>query len=166
MTTSLPTIYPVGYAGTTQDFLETKVDRSGAVRLVGVPALAIPNTTASATLIGLMPFNAGFKVTDLKVWTDELDSGSSVTLSVGYTYYDSTTGTSVSNAFASAVTTAQGGSGARITMTGSTVLDWTAAANGWLTITTGGGATTVSGNILANIGFAYDQSGVTNLGTP
>jgi hypothetical protein len=163
MTTALPTIYPVGYAGTTNDFLETKVDRSGAMRLQ-TGTVAIPASTATSTLIGLMPFNKGCKVHyGSSVYSDDLDSSTNVTFNIGYTYYDSTQGTTNASGFVAGSTVPQTGGLIPFTAaSGSSVgMVWTAAADGWIAITNTA-ATTTSGNVEFNIAFAYDASGVTN----
>ncbi len=163
MTTTLPTIYPVGYAGTTNDFLETKVDRSGALR-IQTGTVAIPATTASTVLIGLMPFNAGAKFGfGSTVYSQDMDTSSQVTLNIGYTYYDSTLGTSNGSGFVSGSTVPQtGGMIPFNSSSGSSVgMILTTSADGWITAQTTS-ATTTSGNLEFNIVFAYDPSGVTN----
>jgi hypothetical protein len=163
MTTALPTIYPVGYAGDTTDFLKTKVSREGDVR-VQTGTVAIPATTATSTLIGLMPFNKGCKIVmGSSVYSDDLDTSTNVTFNIGYTYYDSTTGTSNASGFVAGSTIPQTGGMIPFTATSgaSAGMTWTAAADGWIAITNTA-ATTTSGNVLFNIAFAYDPSGVTN----
>jgi len=165
MSTSLPTIYPVGYAGTTQDFLETKVDRSGALR-VQTGTVVIPASTATSTVIGLMPFNAGCKVLfGSTVYSQDLDSSTNVTFNIGWTYYDTATGTSQAAGFVSGSTIPQTGGMIPFNASSGSSLGmvFTAAADGWITITNTA-ATTTSGNVEFNIAFAYDQSGVTNTG--
>lgn len=163
MSTSLPTIYPVGYAGTTVDFLETKVDRSGAVRLQ-TGTVALPATTATSTLIGLIPFNKGAKVAyGSVVYSDDLDSSTNVTFNIGWTYYDSTTGTSQAAGFVSGSTVPQSGGMIPFSAASGSSLGmiFTAAADGWITVTNTA-ATTTTGNVEFSILFAYDPSGVTN----
>ncbi len=167
MTTSLPTIYPVGYAGTTLDFLQTKCERDGSVRLI-TGKVALPASTATSTIIGLLPFNAGFKIGyGSSLYFDDLDSSTNVTVDVGYTYYDSATGTSHDDAFVDSAATVPQSAGF-ITFTGSTGSSvgfiWTALGDGWITVTNNA-ATTTTGNCLFNIVFAYDASGVTNTQT-
>lgn len=163
MTTILPTIFPVGYAGTTQDFLETKVDRSGALR-IQTGTVAIPATTASTALIGLMPFNKGCIVGyGSTVYSQDMDSSTNVALNIGYTYYDSTLATSNGSGFVTTSTVPQtGGMIPFNSSSGSSVgMIFTALADGWITAQTTS-ATTTSGNFEFNILFAYDASGVTN----
>lgn len=163
MTTALPTIYAVGYQGTTLDFLETKVDRSGALR-IQTGTVAIPASTATSTLIGLMPFNAGCKVLyGSTVYSQDLDSGTNVTFNIGWTYYDSTLGTSQAAGFVSGSTIPQTGGMIPFNASSGSSLGmiFTAAADGWIGITNTA-ATTTTGNVEFNIAFAYDPSGVTN----
>ena len=161
MSTALPTIYPVGYAGTTADFLRTKVDREGSIR-IQTGTVAVPASTATSTLIGLIPFNKGQKVSmaGSSVYSDALGAAS---LNIGYTYYDSTTGTSAANGFVAGTTISNAGGFTPFLCTSSTSggMTFTAAADGWIAATNTA-ATTTTGNILFNIAFAYDASGVTN----
>lgn len=160
MTTSLPSIVPTGYSGTTADFLRTKKDTSGAMRLI-TGSVSIPATTASTTVVGLMPFNKGMKLGyGSRVYCADLDTATTVTLDIGYTYYDSTTGTSDPNAYVAASTAPQ--SGGMIEMTDVAGMPDTMEADGWVTATIGAGATTTTGSLTFNLSFAYDASGVTN----
>lgn len=162
MTTTLPTLYPVGYSGTITDFNQVKCDRSGALR-VQTGTVAIPASTLTTTLVGLLPFVVGLKVSyGSATYFDAL--GTSVTANIGWTYYDSTLGTSQAAGFVSGTTVpAAGGMVPFSATSGSSlgmVLD--ATASGWITITITGATTGSSGNIVYDIGFAYDPSGVTN----
>jgi len=161
MTTSLPTIYPVGYAGTSNDFLQTKVDHEGDIRLQ-TGTVAVPASTATSTLIGLIPFNKGAKIdmAGSSIYTDALGAAS---LNIGYTYYDSTLGTSNASGFVAGTTISNAGGFTPFVCSSasSAGMTLTTAANGWITVTNTA-ATTTTGNILFNIAFAYDASGVTN----
>lgn len=161
MTTALPTIYPVGYAGTTADFLHTKVERNGDMR-VQTGTVAVPASTATSTLIGLIPFNKGAKISmaGSSVYSDGLGAAS---LNIGYTYYDSTTGTTNASGFVAGTTISNAGGYTPFlcASSASAGMTWTAAADGWIAATNTA-ATTTTGNILFNIAFAYDPSGVTN----
>lgn len=159
MATTLPTVYPTGYQGTNLDFLETKVDRSGALRIV-TGDVSIPATTATTVLIGLLPFNKGAKVFyGSSVHSADLDTSTNVTLNVGWTYYDSATGTSQAAGFISASTIPQAG-GSK-TFDNTTGFEFTALGDGWITAGVGA-ATTTTGSLQFNVGIAYDASGVTN----
>lgn len=160
MALTLPSIVPSGYAGTSADFQKTKCDKSGAVRLV-TGSVTVPASTASGTIIGLFPFNKGAKVSyGSRVYVADLDTGTDVTLDVGYQYYNSDTGTSQNAGFVSASTAPQ--AGGMIEMTAVTSMTFTAAGDGWVIAKIGGGATTTEGAITFNCSVAYDPSGVTN----
>ena len=162
MTTALPTIVPTGYSATVADFTaRTKVDRSGALRLV-TGTVSVPATTATTTLIGLVPFNKGAKFSyGSRLYCGDMDTSTNVTIDVGYTYYDSTLGTSVPNAFVAAYGTVPQSAGI-VEMTAVEGMTWTAAADGWIGVTIGGGATTTTASITFSVAIAYDPSGVTN----
>lgn len=161
MALTLPTIVPAFYVGTKADFLTCKVDRSGALRAEYF-TVSVPGTTAGTTIIGLAPFQKGFRFHTAAsvVSVADLDSSTNVTVDLGYTYYDSTLGTSSGAAFASAVTTAQtGGKISFIESTETNVVTWVAAAAGWLTATLGASATTTTGNFYGQIVGSYDIGG-------
>ena len=161
MTTALPTIYPVGYSGTIKDFLQTKLSREGDGK-IQTGTVAVPATTATSTLIGLIPFNKGAKISmaGSSVYSDALGAAS---LNIGYTYYDSTTGTTNASGFVAGTTISNAGGYTPFlcTSSASAGMTWTAAADGWIACTNTA-ATTTTGNILFNLAFAYDASGVTN----
>src|ERR1700753_3862852 len=84
-----PTIVPLEYSATSTDFLKVKEDRSGAAsRSDG--QISIPAATAALSTVGLVPFNKGaqFHIDNTSVYVDDLDSGTTVTLSLGYIYDD------------------------------------------------------------------------------
>lgn len=158
MTLTLPTLAPTPYALTNKDFNLCKADRSGALRGQKF-TLSVPSGTASGTLIGLVPFQKGFTISlsASNLCMVQLDNSSTVTLSWGYTYYDSTLGTSQQANFASAVTTAQaGGEVSKATTEAARI--WTAAAPGWITVLTAAAATNVTGDIYGEIVGSYDVS--------
>lgn len=161
MTLTLPSIVPTTYAGTSADFRTAKVDRGGDLRAEYF-TVSVPGTTVTTTIIGLVPFQKNFRfhLGASIISTADLDSGSSVTVDIGYTYYDSTLGTSSGAAFGSALTTAQtGGTFTLIKTTETNVVTWVAAADGWLTATIGGGNTTTTGNLYGQIVGSYDVGG-------
>lgn len=162
MTFTLPTLYPAGYAGDDTDFLKTKMDRSGANRTQRFK-VSVPAATASATIIGLIPFNKGMELNLLGSYiaaNTALDTGSTIVVSVGYTYYDSTLGTSLGTAFVSSATTWQGSALTALTLLNGpeSVGQWRSAADGWLTLTITTGPTTTTGDVFGAFTFAYDQS--------
>lgn len=157
-----PTILPTGYGGTSKDFLRCKVERDGCLRNQ-YSTVTIPATTATTTVIGLVPFNKGFRLavgaTQLAI--ADLDTSTNVTIDVGYVYKTGSTGTDDPDAFASALTTAQ--SGGFITFDEpTTALPWVAADDGWIAITIGGGATTTSGALYGQVVGCYDGLSAAN----
>lgn len=154
MTTTLPSIVPTGYAGTYKDFTRTKSDKSGAMRIV-TGTVTVPASTASGTVIGLMPFNKGMKLGyGSRVYVADLDTSTNVTLNIGYQYYDSATGTSQNAGYVSGSTAPQ--TAGMIEMTAVTSMNDTMLGDGWIVAVTGGGSTTTSGAITFNLAIAYD----------
>lgn len=161
MTLTLPSIVPANYVGTAKDFLACKVDRSGALRSEYF-TVSVPGTTAGTTVIGLVPFQKGFRLhLEASIFSvADLDTSTNVTIDLGYTYYDSTLGTSSGAAFCSAGTTPQaGGKFTLIQTTESNVVTWVAATYGWITATLGASATTTTGNIYGQVVGSYDIGG-------
>lgn len=151
-----PTLYPSKYSGTAVDYNRAKIDRSGALRTEAV-TVTVPSSTASGTVIGLVPFRKGarFVCNASGVFTTDIDTGTTVNASVGYVYDDNVTYTNAPAAFVSASTVPQ--TGGIIPVTGlATAYTFVAAADGWITVTTGGGTTTTAGTISAQITLAYD----------
>ena len=118
--------------------------------------LTVPASTAASTNAGLIRFEKGFSLTGLAIKSDDLDSATNVTLDVGY-LYDDTTGEDP-NAFLSALDIAQD-AGSRTwpvddgLLTG---ISFVATGPGYLSLTTGGGATTDAGDITGIVEFTYD----------
>lgn len=150
-----PTIYPTKYAGDSGDYLIAKADMSGAMRQE-THAVSVAAATATTTVIGLVPFRKGARFGyDSTIHVADLDTGTDVTLDIGYVYSDDTTYTNDPNAFASAVTTAQ--AGGFVTFDEVTGMTFEAEADGWIAVTVGGGATTTLGNITSQINLTYDN---------
>lgn len=161
MTLTLPTYVATGYAGTSADFLRVKEDRSGAVRNVAF-STSITAAAASDVLVGLVPFRKGARIAGIPhIAVSDLDTDSDLTLDFGYTYYDSTLGTSDPNAFATQVTTGQAGGTVTLDEIATTTFTgFVAEADGWITMTMGTGGTSYTTGIVAgNISICYDQAG-------
>ncbi len=154
-----PSILPTGYAGDYTDYLKTKDDRSGAVRRVQ-GTVSIPASTATDTIIGLFPFNAGMSFAGLSgynLYSADLDSSTNVTLDWGVAYQNSTEGTDNLVLIQSASTAAQAG-GYVVPGTPGTN-DWAtfvSTGNGWVTVQVNA-ATTTTGLLTFNMPFCYDQ---------
>jgi len=116
----------------------------------------IPATTATSTNIGMIRFQKGFTLTGLAIVSEDLDTGTSVTLDVGY-LYDDTTGED-DDAFLAAIDIAQD-AGSRTWPVDDGLLtgvSFEATGAGYISITTGGGATTTEGDITLIAEFTYD----------
>lgn len=154
-----PTILPTGYAGDYTDYLKTKDDRSGAVRRVQ-GSVSIPASTATDTIIGLFPFNAGMSFAGLggyNLYSADLDSSTNVTLDWGVAYQDTTQGTDNLVLIQTASTAPQAAGYVVPGVPGTN--DWAlfvATGNGWVTAQVNA-ATTTTGSLTFNIPFCYDQ---------
>lgn len=152
---SLPTIVPTGFAGDYTDFLKVKADKSGAVRNVQ-NSVSVPATTATDTIIGLFPFNAGFRFSGLggyNLYSADLDSSTNVTVDFGVAYQDTVQGTDDLDLITSASTAPQAGG-----FVAPDEIDWmtfTATGNGWVTAQVNA-ATTTTGSLTFNIPGCYD----------
>jgi hypothetical protein len=153
---ALPTIVPTGFQGDYTDFFQTKVDRDGAVRRAQ-GSVSVPASTATDTIIGLFPFNAGMSFAGLSgynLYTADLDSSTNVTLDFGIAYQDSDQGTDNLDAITSASTAAQDGG-----FVAPDEIDWmtlVTTGNGWVTVQVNA-ATTTTGSLTFDIPFVYDQ---------
>lgn len=160
MTLTLPTIVPTKYAATALDFNLVKEDRSGAVRS-NIFTVSIPATTVITTIVGLVPFHKGahLSIAGSSIGIADLDTSTNVTFDLGYTYYDSTLGTSSGAALASASTAAQAGSSAITLITTEAMKNYVTTASGWFTLTLSGGSTTTTGNVYGDLLISYDVGG-------
>lgn len=155
---ALPTIVPTGFQGDYTDFFQTKVDRDGCARRSS-GSVSIPASTAAATIIGLVPFNAGFSLAGLSgydFYVADLDSGTTVTISIGVAYQNSTEGTDALTLVTSASTAAQAG-GYIAPTAQATWQDYVTTGNGWLVASITAGPTTTTGSLTFNVLGVYDQ---------
>lgn len=152
---TLPSIVPVGYSETTNDFLKTKVDHSGAER-ASYGVVSVLTGTVTTTIVGLIPFNKGARLASSYVYSDAL--GTSVTLDLGYVYSDNVSNTNKSNAFLAASTTAA--AGGSLVVNTPDVATWTATGDGWIVAVVGGATTGSTGNLSFRIGNVYDVGGL------
>jgi hypothetical protein len=158
---TLPTIVPAEYSATATDFLKVKVERSGAARLYG-ESVSVASGTAATTIIGLIPFNKGFRfhMDNESVYVPNIGAGTT-TISLGYVYNDNTNNTNNATAWASAATAIQSGGFVSLTA-GASGLNWVATADGWIVATINTAATDATGSIsIQGIG-SYDGLGTNN----
>lgn len=155
---ALPTIVPTGFSGDYKDFLKTKSERDGSVRRLS-GSVSIPGTTAAAVLVGIFPFNAGMSFAGLSgynFYTPDLDTGTTVTLSIGVAYATTADGTDALTLVTNAATTAQAG-GYIPPSAVTTWQDYVTTGNGWVVVSITAGPTTTTGSIVFNVPITYDQ---------
>lgn len=148
-----PTLFS-DVAGTSTNKFIAKSEPQGVIAQKFI--LTVPASTTSGTNAGLIRFEKGFSLTGLGIVSADLDTGTDVTLSVGY-LYDDTTGED-DNAFLSAIDIAQDAGSviwpiADGLLTG---VSFVATGGGYLSLTTGGGSTTTAGDITGIAQFTYD----------
>ncbi len=155
---TLPTIYPSGFNGTVTDFNKCKVDRSGALRSSNF-LVTVPTTTASATVIGLVPVRKGARLhlPACRVTVDALGSNSE-THEIGIVYSDTTNNTSVPAKYL-----ATGGTdlqaGGLITLLATDAADsYVVTGDGWVAVTTQVAATTTQGTYHGVLAITYDPA--------
>jgi hypothetical protein len=170
-----PKIVPTGYNGDYTDFFRTKVDRSGAVRLI-TGSVSVASATTLGTIIGLAPFSYGAKLLcgGTQIYTPQLDSGTTVTLSFGYYYQDSSSAgaNAVSNtsAYTSSDSHCQLAAGGTLPIGASTLGSSLSdnrqvdlQGNGWFTLSINGTLTNQAAvSATFSLAVAYDPSGITN----
>lgn len=162
---TLPTLFPVEYSGTstgiTNDFLKVKQDRSGSSRLYE-GQISIPSGAAALSTVGLIPFNKGasFHIDSQSIFLDDVDTGTTVTVSVGWIYDDNTNNTNNLTGYTNTSTIGQ--TAGFIPVNQLTALTFRATANGWIVLQFLTGPTTTTGNVTFQIQGAYDGLGVDN----
>lgn len=155
MTLTLPSIVNSNYVGTSADFKNTKVDRSGAMRREYF-SVSIPTGTATGVYVGLVPFSKGARLALGSPYIANVGDGS-FTFDLGILYYDSTLGTSDDDAFASAMTTGQ--AGGLIVLDEHAWIDVLTETDGWIILKTGGSTTDNTGVIKGHASTTYDNAG-------
>lgn len=160
-----PALYPTSFGVNTSTagaapgpFLKTPVLRDGGSFTIETSVI-IPTGTTTGTLAGLVPFESGARLNySTRVYTPDLDTGSSVTASIGYIYDDSTNNTNNLTAFVTASTLTQ--AGGFITMSEQTGFQYVTVGNGWIVLQILGGTTTTSGTVQAEINLSYNSAAV------
>lgn len=151
-----PTVVPVGFQNDYRDFLNTKCDRSGAVRQAA-GSVVVPSATAEGAFIGLVPFNKGarFIINDKSVHVTDIDSGTDSLLNLGVIYASTDDGTDDVDAFVSGSTAGQAGGFLTIDETSGLTLQTT--GNGWLAVENDVNVTEAEGTITFSVGVVYDD---------
>lgn len=149
-----PAVLPTGWTGKDTDYLKTKVDHEGSLRMQ-YSSVAVTAAATAGTTYGLVPFNKGFRLSyATQLYVTDLDTATNVTLDIGYVYKTGSTGTDDPDAFATALTTAQ--AGGLITFDESAGLSWVAADDGWIAVTLAAGPASTTGSISGQLVGCYD----------
>lgn len=158
---TLPTIVDTQYDAAVTDFLKVKSDRSGSQRLYD-GQISIPAATAALTTVGLIPFNKGaqFHIDPTSIYLDDIDTATTVTVSVGYIYNDNTNNTNNLTAFTTTSTVGQ--TAGFVVPNNPLGLTFRATADGWVVLQLLTGPTTTTGNVTFQIAGAYDGLGIDN----
>lgn len=157
--TTYPDNVPTGYAGDDTDFLKVKRDPSGALRLQ-YKVITVGDASTAGTTFGLVPFQKGFRLSygGTKLYVDDLDTATNVTINYGYLYETDTT--SDADAFGSAITTGQ--AAGFVTFDEEEGMSWVATDNGWIVAALAAGPTSTEGTIEAQIVGCYDGDAASN----
>lgn len=156
---TLPTVYPTGFSGTATDFTLCKADRSGALRSSAF-TLTTPAVNTAATVIGLVPVKKGARLhlPGCRISNDDLDSGNTVTCSIGIVYDDTVNNTSVPAQYVATTNTGLQSAQTFTLLTTNAADTYVATGNGWVAITTATASTTTAGTIHGVIAITYDSS--------
>lgn len=154
-----PSIVPANFLNTYRDYLHTKVDRDGCLRMQ-YSTVSVPSGTTTTTIVGLVPFNKGFRLSQGSTQLYSAALGTSVTGDIGYVYKSGSTATDDPDAFGSAITTFA--AGGLIVFDEFAGLSWVAADDGWIAVTIGGATTGSTGSIQSQIVGCYDGAQSSN----
>lgn len=149
-----PTIFS-DVAGTAANQNVAKFVPQGIISQKAV--IAIPASTAAATKAGAIRFQKGFNLIGFSIKSDDLDTGTDVTLDVGY-LYDGTTGEDP-DAFLDGVDIAQD-AGSLVWPVADGLLTgvgFEAVDDGYLSVEIKTGPTTTAGDITVTAYFTYDN---------
>lgn len=154
-----PTIFPAQFDPSIGDvFAKAPELRNGATQDI-LTEVTIPASTATTTVVGLLPFQKGFRINySSRILVEDLDTGTDVTFDLGYVYDDDGTFTNDPNAFISGSTVAQNGGFDLFNATAG--FQFIAEDNGWIALTLGGGSTTTEGTVKLEALIAYDETSV------
>lgn len=148
-----PTIVATGLAGDRTDFNRVKRDTFGAARIVTGTA-SVTSGTAADAFVGLVPFQAGAKlsISSNSVHCGDFGAGTT-TVNLGIIYDDDATFTNDVDAFASLSTAAQSGGFIAIDEIEGLTLE--TAANGYLAVQLKAAAADATANINFNVTVGY-----------
>lgn len=156
-----PNVVPAKWQNTYKDYLQTKVDRGGC-SMAQTSVVSVASGTANGQIIGLMPFNRGFRpeVGSISIQTDALGAGA--TFSLGVIYADNVTYTNNQTLFGTGYAAATAGSVSPDNQATSVGRDYVAPADGWLVATMSGTVPAATGNITSQVPFVYDGLNTAN----
>lgn len=157
---TVPALAPTKWTLTDNDYLNCKVDRSGAVRAYA-GTVSVPSGTIATTIVGLAPFNKGarFQINSQSVVCGNFGAATT-TVDLGYIYDDNVTFTNDVDAWASAATAPQAGGFISIDETVGTA--FVAAADGWIVVTINTADADATAAITFNFTGDYDGLDLTN----
>ena len=152
-----PNIFANGYSNSDDAFLNAPSGQGLPSRPVRATA-TIAASSASGTVVGLIPFNKGasLEMGTIALLTADLDTGTDVTFTLGYVYDDNVTYTNDADAFILSSTGFQAAA-ALVNGNGTGGFSFVAEADGWIAVTTGGGSTTTAGDITLEARVTYER---------
>lgn len=158
---TLPTQYPSGFNGTSNDFNKAKIDRSGALRSYNFLVTTSTAILTAGTVIGLVPVRKGARLhrPGCAFACDDLDTGNAVTCDLGIVYDDTTNNTSVPDKYVATGNTFLQAAATSLTLLTTDAADsYVATGDGWLALTTATASTTTVGTIHGVVAIAYDST--------
>jgi hypothetical protein len=120
--------------------------------------VTLPAGLTAGTNIGLVRFQRGFSPVAMAIVATDMDTATTLVLDVGYMYDSASTGSDVLNAFVNDSTIGQS-AGSLIWPTAGGLLTgttFTAAGDGYLSLTTAGENIEVAGTITGYVLFTYN----------
>lgn len=159
MTLKNPDLFARGYqtsgtAALASNYRIAPCGQGDGVRMVMRQA-DIPAASGNTQIVGLIPFNKGFTLGYGTVFAvDDLDTGTTVNISLGYIYNDTVANTTANqSAFLDSATTAQAGGLAKFLTTAG--VPFVAAGDGWVTATFGTAVTGTTGTMTIQGNISY-----------
>jgi hypothetical protein len=150
---ALPTLF----APTAANPFEAKSEPQGII--AEQFTLTLPAGTALNTTAGLVRFQRGFTPLSMAIVATDMDTATTLVLDIGYTYdNNATSGADVLNAFVNDSTIGQA-AGSLVWPTAGGLLtgtSFTAAGDGYITLTNQGEAIEVAGTVTGIITYTYN----------
>lgn len=152
-----PNVFANGYTASAEAFLNTPSAQGIPARPVRATATILA-TTPATSVIGMIPFNkdASIEMGSGVLLAADLDTGTDVTYTLGFVYDDDTTFTNDPDAFITTATDFQTAANL-VSFNGTGGFTFVAEADGWIAITTGGGSTTTSADVILEARVTYER---------